>query len=79
MTQHGKRNSPAGAAIAFDRSRALIDDLNYCGTKQRGYLIMTITADAVKGEYVFVCTVKSSAHSASVGKTITVAATGAVT
>ncbi len=39
---------------------------------------VTITADAVKGEYVFVSTVKSSTYTAAVGKTVTVAATGAV-
>ena len=41
---------------------------------------MTITADAIQGEYVFVSTVKSKTYTASVGRTITVAAaTGAVT
>ena len=39
---------------------------------------LTVTADAVKGEYVFVSTVKSSSYAASVGRTITVSATGGV-
>jgi len=57
----------------------LIDDLNYSDTARRGYLLMTVTNDAVKGEYVFVSTVKSATYSAAVGKTISVAASGAVT
>jgi len=32
----------------------------------------------VKGEYLFVSTVKSSAYAASIGRTITVAASGGV-
>ena len=52
----------------------LIDDVNYVDTKRRGYLLMTVTATSVKGEYVFVDTVRSKSYSASVGKTVTVAA-----
>jgi alkaline phosphatase D len=52
----------------------------YADTIRRGYLLMTITAAEVKGEYVFVSTVKSTTYTASVGRTITVAASnGAVT
>jgi alkaline phosphatase D len=40
---------------------------------------MTVTAQAVKGEFVFVSTVKSATYTAAVGKTITVPASGAVT
>jgi alkaline phosphatase D len=40
---------------------------------------MTVTADAVKGEYVFVSTVKSTTYTTIIGRTITVAASGAVT
>jgi alkaline phosphatase D len=69
---------PQLGSAAIGAGLGLIDDLNYCDTKQRGYLLMTITADAVKGEYVFVSTVKSTTYSVSVGKTITVATTGAV-
>ena len=57
----------------------LIDDLNYSDTNRRGYLQMTITAAQVKGEFVFVSTVKSRTYTCVVGKTITVPALGAVT
>ena len=57
----------------------LIDDLNYSETNLRGYLQMTITAAQVKGEFVFVSTVKSRTYTSVVGKTITVPALGAVT
>lgn len=66
-------NAAIGAGLG------LIDDLNYSDTIQRGYLLMTITADAVKGEYVFMSTIKSSTYTAATGKTITVAASGGVT
>jgi alkaline phosphatase D len=66
-------NSAVGAGLG------LIDDLNYSDTIRRGYLLMTVTSDAVKGEYVFVSTVNSKTYSVTVGKTITVTgATGAV-
>lgn len=57
----------------------LVDDLNYADTIRRGYLLMTATTDSVKGEFVFVDTIKSKAYVATTGKTVTVAATGAVT
>ena len=57
----------------------LIDDLNYADTIRRGYLVMTVTSDAIKGEYVFLSTVKSPTYTTAVGRTITVAASGAVT
>ncbi len=67
-------NATIGAGLG------LIDDLNYCDTIRRGYLLMTVSQELVKGEFVFVNTVKSGAYTAGVGKTITVAATtGAVT
>lgn len=56
----------------------LVDDLNYVDSKRRGYLLMTATAASVKGEYVFVDTIKSRTYTATVGKTVTVAASGAV-
>jgi alkaline phosphatase D len=66
-------NAAIGAGLG------LIDDLNYADTIRRGYLLMTVTADAVKGEYVFVSTVKSTTYTTTIGRTITVAASGAVT
>jgi len=53
----------------------LVDDLNYSDTMRRGYLLMTITAASVKGEYVFVDTIGSTTYTASTGKTVTVSAT----
>ena len=70
---------PQLGATAIGAGLGLIDDLNYADTIRRGYLLMTVTADAVKGEYVFMNTVKSLTYTATVGKTISVAATGAVT
>jgi alkaline phosphatase D len=65
---------------AIGNGLGLIDDLNYADTIRRGYLLMTVTAAEVKGEYVFVSTVKSTTFTATVGRTITVAASnGAVT
>ncbi len=57
----------------------LIDDLNYADTIRRGYLLMTATAASLKGEYIFVDTIKSKTYAAVTGKTVTVAATGSVT
>jgi alkaline phosphatase D len=51
----------------------LVDDVNYCETSKRGYLLMTVTSTQVKGEYVFVNTVRSTTYVATVDKTITVA------
>ena len=65
-------NAAIGAGLG------LVDDLNYSDTNRRGYLQMTITAAEVKGEFVFVSTVKSKTYTAAVGKTITVPASGAV-
>jgi alkaline phosphatase D len=66
-------NAAIGAGLG------LVDDLGYTDTNRRGYLLMTVTAEAVKGEFVFVSTVKSRTYTATVGKTITVPASGAVT
>jgi alkaline phosphatase D len=66
-----------GSAVAsgLNGTRAgLIDDVNYVDTKKRGYLLMTVTASTVKGEFVFVDNIRSKSYTASVGKTVTVAA-----
>jgi alkaline phosphatase D len=71
---------PQLGAAAVGAGLGLVNDLNYTDSKQRGYLAMTVTADAVKGDYVFMSTVTAKTYAASVGKTITVAAaTGAIT
>ena len=62
-------NAAIGAGLG------LINDVGYCDTTQRGYLVMTITAAQVKGEYVYVSSVKQPTYTATVGRTITVAAT----
>ncbi len=64
---------------AIGAGLGLVDDLNYCDTTRRGYIAMTVTAASVKGEYVYVDTVKSRTYTAVTGKTITVASSGAVT
>lgn len=64
-----------GSAVAngSNGSRAgLIDDVAYVETKRRGYLLMTVTATSVKGEFMFVDNVRSKTYTASVGKTVTV-------
>ena len=70
---------PQLGTAAIGAGLGLVNDLNYVDTKRRGYLLMTVTAASVKGEYVFVNTVKSKTYTASIGKTITVTALGAVT
>ena len=70
---------PTLGSAAIGAGLGLINDVNYCDTIRRGYLLMTVTADAVKGEYVYMSTVKSTTYAAVVGRTITVPATGAVT
>jgi alkaline phosphatase D len=60
-------------------SMGLINDLDYADTTRRGYLLLTVSAAAIKGEYVFVDTVKSNTYTAAIGKTITVATDGTVT
>ena len=70
---------PQLGTAAIGAGLGLVDDLGYVDTKRRGYLLMTVTAASVKGEYVFVDTVKSKTYTASIGKTITVTAAGAVT
>ena len=71
-----------GTAVSsgvYGSGLGLVDDLNYVDTIRRGYLLMTATTASVKGEYVFVDTIKSKTYVAITGKTVTVAATGAVT
>jgi alkaline phosphatase D len=65
---------PQLGAAAVGAGLGLVDDLNYADTIRRGFLLMTVTAASVKGEYVYVDSVKSKTYTAGVGKTITVAA-----
>ncbi len=52
----------------------LISDVNYSDTMRRGYLLMTVSAANVKGEFVFVDSIQSKTYAGAVGKTVTVAA-----
>jgi alkaline phosphatase D len=54
----------------------LINDLAYADSARRGYLLLTVKADTITGDYVYVDTVKSNTYTAAVGKTITVTAGG---
>ncbi len=56
----------------------LINDLAYADSSRRGYLLLTVTAEAITGDYVYVDTVKSTTYTAAVGKTIRVTAAGAI-
>ena len=62
-------NAAIGAGLG------LIDDVNYCDTTRRGYLVMTVTPAEVKAEYVYVSSVKQPTYTTTVGRTISVAAT----
>ena len=62
-------NSAVGAGLG------LIDDVVYSDTSQRGYMLMTITAAAVRGEYVYVSNVKLPTYTQAVGRTVTISAT----
>ncbi len=79
----GLGNSLDGSALvpqlgsaAIGAGLGLIDDLNYSDTIKRGYLLMTVTASEVKGEYIYVSTVKSASYTTLVGRTITVGQAG---
>ncbi|MEO6322533.1 MAG: alkaline phosphatase D family protein [Polaromonas sp.] len=70
---------PQLGPAAIGAGLGLVEDLDYAETTRRGYLLMTVTAASVKGEYVFLDTVKSRTYQASIGKTITVTSAGAIT
>lgn len=70
---------PRLGPAAIGAGLGLVDDVGYADTSRRGYLLMTVTAASVKGEYVFVDTVKSRTFQAGIGRTITVTASGVVT
>ncbi len=72
----GSALAPQLGSAAIGAGLGLIDDLNYADTIKRGYLAMTVTANAVKAEYIYVSTVKSATYTTLVGRTITVGAVG---
>lgn len=63
---------------AIGAGLGLVDDLNYADTRQRGYLEFIVTANDVKGEYIYVSTVKSTNYTTHVDRTITVSSGGVV-
>lgn len=74
-------SSMDGTAVAPKNGTGfgLVNDLNYVDTIRRGYLLMTASNAEIKGEYVFVNTVKSTNYTAVTGKTVTVPTSGVVT
>ena len=66
-------NAAIGAGLG------LIDDLAYANSSERGYLLMTVTANDVKGDYVYMSTVKSTTYTRRIGRTITVDTNGKTT
>jgi alkaline phosphatase D len=65
----------SGVAAGANGTRAgLLDDVNYVDTVKRGYLLMTVTASSIKGEFVFVNNIRTKTYTTSIGKTVTVAA-----
>jgi alkaline phosphatase D len=74
----GSALTPQLGNAAIGAGLGLIDDLNYADTIRRGYLLITVSTQNVKTEYVYVSTVKSTTYTASVGRTVTVMADGAV-
>lgn len=75
----GSALAPQLGNAAIGAGLGLIDDLNYVDTIRRGYLLLTVSAASVKAEYAYVDTIKNKAYTASIGRTITVSAGGAVT
>ncbi len=74
----GSALQPQLGNAAIGNGLGLIDDLNYADTVRRGYLLINVTAQNVRTEYVYVSTVKSTTYTTTVGRTITVEASGAV-
>jgi alkaline phosphatase D len=68
----GSGNPAAQGALGT--GLGLIDDVNYTDLNRRGYLLMTVTNTDIKGEFVFMDTVKSKTYKSTVGKTVTVSA-----
>ena len=57
-------NAAIGAGLG------LIDDVAYSDTSQRGYLLMTVTAASMKGEYGYVSNVKLPTYTPTTGRPI---------
>ncbi|MEN9417789.1 MAG: hypothetical protein RI988_1409 [Pseudomonadota bacterium] len=69
---------PQLGSAAIGAGLGLIDDLAWADTSRRGYLLLSVTAASMKGEFVFVDSVKTKTYASAVGKTITVQSTGSV-
>jgi alkaline phosphatase D len=46
--------------------KALVDDIMYIDTARRGYMLITVTPTAAKGDYVYVSSVTSSSYTTTV-------------
>ena len=71
----GSALMPQLGHAAVGAGLGLIGDVSYSDINQRGYLLMTVTAASVWGDYVFVSSVKPPTYSTRVDRTVTVAAT----
>jgi alkaline phosphatase D len=70
---------PQLGSAAVGAGLGLVDDLVWADTSRRGYLQLTVTATSMRGEYVFVDTVKSRAYTTTIGRTVDLQVSGALT
>jgi alkaline phosphatase D len=57
-----------------DIFEGVVDDLNWMDASQRGYLMMTFTPDAARGDWYFVDTIASRSDKVTLGHTATMQA-----
>lgn len=55
--------------VVADIFTDVLDVLKFANTEQRGFLLMSFTAQAATGDWYFIDTVKSSAHTVTLGHT----------
>ncbi|WP_230658144.1 alkaline phosphatase D family protein [Psychrobacter sp. I-STPA10] len=48
----------------------LVKDLQYCDTHQRGYMLITVTAEQCQSDWIFVSDILKPTYSSEVGKTL---------
>lgn len=56
-------------SVVADIFTDVLDMLNFANTEQRGFLLMSFTAQAATGDWYFIDTVKASAHTVTLGHT----------
>ena len=59
-------------SVVADTFIDVLDMLNFANTERRGFLLMSFTAQAATGDWYFIDTVKSSAHTVTLGHTAVV-------